>query len=323
MQDLNNLAISMRPKTYDEICGNNIVKRTLQRYSSDKSYPHAMLFSGAVGCGKTTLARIIAADLGCPESAIYERDTADYRGIDDIRDIITLVHQVSIEPVRVFILDECHKLTEPAQNALLKLLEEAPKDIYLILCTSEPTKLITAVLSRLTKFQVNPLSPLDARALAFDVVMQLDHDFDDVTLDKICEASKYRPRDIIKNTETLVKTYKSVPEYDIEEGIRQFGMLEGGEDDLVIQLIRELYRHDTQYTNEIANLLKDIKAKGIEAELIRRQILAYGASIKRSNPNNIAVMMIAEQFFTSYWNQPFAVLEINVAQAFYFKNMKR
>jgi len=122
------LHIDYRPKTLKEMEGNRSTVDSLQAVLSRESdIPHAFLFSGSAGCGKTSLGRIVASELGCAPADFREIDTADFRGIDTIREI---KNQARLKPlagkVRVWLLDEFHKSTADAQNALLKILEEPP-----------------------------------------------------------------------------------------------------------------------------------------------------------------------------------------------------
>lgn len=111
-----------RPRTFDEVVGNKEAIRTLESFIKRdiSEVPHAFLFSGPSGCGKTTLARILAKKLGCSDANFVEIDSADFRGIDTIREIR---RQMRLAPVgggscRVWLIDECHKLTGDAQSAL-------------------------------------------------------------------------------------------------------------------------------------------------------------------------------------------------------------
>lgn len=136
--------------------------------------PHALLFSGSKGTGKTSAARVLAKAINCREKKghepcnqceicqsitkgaaldLIEIDAASNRGIDDIR---ILKERISLSPVlcqyKVYIIDEAHMLTKEAFNALLKTLEEPPKHAVFILCTTEPEKLPETIISRCIRF---------------------------------------------------------------------------------------------------------------------------------------------------------------------------
>src|SRR3954468_24708411 len=170
-----------RPRTFDEVVGQEHVVRTLQNAVAAGRIAHAYLFSGPRGTGKTSLAKILAKALNCvhgptptPDGTcerciaihearsldVIELDAASHRGIDDIREIR---ERVALHPVegryKVYILDEAHSLTADASNALLKTLEEPPEHVVFVLCTTEPAKLLPTIRSRCQRFRFNRPSP--------------------------------------------------------------------------------------------------------------------------------------------------------------------
>src|SRR3989344_7942318 len=116
-----------RPQTFDEVLGQEHIVKTLAGALRAGNLFHAYLFAGSRGTGKTSVARILAREIGCSPNDLYELYAASNRGIDDIRE---LRERVSILPLeskhKVYIIDEAHMLTKDAWNALLKTLEEPP-----------------------------------------------------------------------------------------------------------------------------------------------------------------------------------------------------
>lgn len=150
-----------RPSTWDEVLGQDHIVSVLKGAIAKGTIPHALLFSGSRGTGKTTLARIFAAALGTTEVDLYEMDAASNRGIDHIRDLREAVNTLPFESkYKVYIIDEVHMLTKEAFNALLKTLEEPPAHVIFILATTEEEKVLDTILSRLQVFRLRAPSRL-------------------------------------------------------------------------------------------------------------------------------------------------------------------
>jgi DNA polymerase-3 subunit gamma/tau len=162
------LARKWRPQTFTEVVGQSHVTLTLQNAIKANRVPHALVFSGLRGVGKTTVARILAKALNCekgPEPCnhcplcqditlgtsmdVYEMDGASNRGIDEIREIREKVKYLpSHGRYKIYIIDEVHMLTKEAFNALLKTLEEPPPHVIFIFATTELHKIPLTIISR-------------------------------------------------------------------------------------------------------------------------------------------------------------------------------
>ena len=148
------LAVKYRPKRLADFLGNTETVQALRALMEREEMPHTILFTGPSGTGKTTLARIVARRLQCSEHDLQELNTADFRGIDTIRDV---VRNMALCPMsgscRVWILDEVHQLSKDAQHALLKALEDTPKHVYFLLATTDPAKLLPTIRTRCVTFK--------------------------------------------------------------------------------------------------------------------------------------------------------------------------
>ncbi|MDD5431233.1 MAG: DNA polymerase III subunit gamma/tau [Candidatus Pacebacteria bacterium] len=176
-----------RPKTFEELLGQEHIVEVLKNAAAQNKFAHAYLFYGPKGSGKTTAARLIAKLANCENRQkdekfrakgepcnkcsacqqidsgqaldVIEIDAASNRGIDEIRD---LKEGVKISPTsfqyKIFIIDETHMLTREAFNALLKTLEEPPKQVILILATTEFEKVPATISSRTQRFHFQKIS---------------------------------------------------------------------------------------------------------------------------------------------------------------------
>lgn len=160
-----------RPADFADVYGQAAAVKMLQNmvkeYIATKGkggVPHAIMFVGDSGCGKTTLARIMAAKMRCHEADLEEVNASSARGIDEVREIVRRVGMSPMMgPCRIWIIDECHMMTTEAQNAILKVLEDTPKHVYFMLCTTNPTKLLKTVQNRCTQVKISKLTPEDVR----------------------------------------------------------------------------------------------------------------------------------------------------------------
>ena len=143
-----------RPQDFASVKDQDHIVSVLEGAIKKAEIPHALLFAGGRGTGKTTLARIFAREIGASDVDIYEIDAASNRGIDDIRELREAVQTVPYEsPYKVYIIDEVHMLTKEAFNALLKTLEEPPAHVVFVLATTEEEKLLDTIRSRCQVFR--------------------------------------------------------------------------------------------------------------------------------------------------------------------------
>lgn len=170
-----------RPKTFDDVSGQEHITTTLVNELKSGRINHAYLFTGSRGTGKTTCAKILAKAVNClsPENGnpcgkcenciaaedgsfqdIVEMDAASNRRIDDIRSVIDgAVFTPAKGKYKVYIIDEVHMLTQEAFNALLKTLEEPPSHVIFILATTEVHKLPATIISRCQRFDFQRINP--------------------------------------------------------------------------------------------------------------------------------------------------------------------
>lgn len=149
------LITKYRPRKFKDILGQRAVLQSLMEVLKARS-AHAFLLVGPSGTGKTTIARIIAKKLDCPERNITEINGSDHTGVDDMRAILEGLNYTVIgdNPNRGIILDECHFLSKSAFASLLKMVEEPPKNTYWFFCTTEPLKVPEAIKGRCVAYQL-------------------------------------------------------------------------------------------------------------------------------------------------------------------------
>ncbi|SYV97877.1 DNA-directed DNA polymerase, partial [Mycoplasmopsis edwardii] len=177
MSEYKTLYRKYRPRSFDQVVGQEHVIQTLKNILTNRKVGHAYLFSGPKGTGKTSIAKIFATVLSClhsnePTKAcdfclsnvesnldIIEMDAASNNGVDEIRLLKEKVEQAPINgKFKIYIIDEVHMLSKSAFNALLKTLEEPPKHSVFILATTDPQKIPLTILSRVQRYNFKRIS---------------------------------------------------------------------------------------------------------------------------------------------------------------------
>ena len=153
------LAIKYRPATWDDVTEQSSTKIILQQQLESGEVKNAYLFCGPAGCGKTTCARIFAHDINNGQGNPIELDAASNNGVDDVREIIQQAKTKSLDSeYKIFIIDECHALSNSAWQAMLKIIEEPPAKSIFIFCTTNPERIPKTILSRVQRYDFNRIS---------------------------------------------------------------------------------------------------------------------------------------------------------------------
>lgn len=277
------LHIDYRPKTLKEVEGNRSTVEALQAIlSREKDLPHAFLFHGASGCGKTTLGRIVANELGCAQADMREVDVADLRGIDTIRDIRQQARLKPMAgPVRVWLLDEVHRQTVDAMNALLKILEDTPPHVFFILCTTDPEKLLKTIRSRCMAFSVGPLSERQTTRLLQRIVKAEGVEgFPEEAYKQLHAASQGHPRRAVVELDRII----DLDPKSILKAIEQTSKDEA----LGIDLCRALLKREKWV--KVAAVLRGLQDQ--EEESLRRMVLGYMNAVLLKEDNQQAAHVI-------------------------------
>lgn len=277
------LYLKYRPSIIDELDITS-VRVSLTNIVNSGSIPHAFLFSGPRGTGKTSSARILAKAINCESSLksgepcnkcnqcvsitngsnidVIEMDAASNRGIDDIRALRDIV---KLAPARskskVYIVDEAHMLTTEASNALLKTLEEPPSHVYFILATTNPEKLIETIKSRttlvpFTKATSDEISRSLKRVVAGEKIKITDED-----LAKIAKISKGSFRDAVKALEQYVSDESFLSSellFDLEKFVK---LLESKDLKKVLDEISKAIKNGISSNNLVDQILNELRVE--------------------------------------------------------------
>lgn len=154
-----NLAAQYRPNNFNDVIGQDSTITILQNQLKTGDTKNAYLFVGPAGCGKTTTARILATELNGNNKGIIEIDGASNNGVENIRNLIDDARFKPIDTTyKIYVIDECHALSNSAWQSMLKILEEPPAYVVFILCTTDPQKIPATILSRCQRFDYKKVS---------------------------------------------------------------------------------------------------------------------------------------------------------------------
>jgi DNA polymerase-3 subunit gamma/tau len=194
-----------RPQAFADVRDQDHIVRVLEGAVAKRKIPHALLFCGSRGTGKTTTARLFARALGTTDLDLYEMDAASNRGIDDVRELREAVHTVPYESTyKVYIIDEVHMLTKEAFNALLKTLEEPPAHVVFILATTEEDKLPATIVSRCQVFHFRTPSRTVVAETVLDVARREGFSLTRDAADLIAMAAGGSFRDALGITQKVI-----------------------------------------------------------------------------------------------------------------------
>ena len=185
------LAIKYRPKTFDDVVEQSSTKIILKQQLESGEIKNAYLFVGSAGTGKTTCARIFANEVNRGQGNPIELDAASNNSVDDVREIINQAKTKSLDSeYKVFIIDECHSLSNAAWQAMLKIIEEPPAKSIFILCTTESQKIPKTILSRVQRFDFQRISQ-EGISIRLADIYDMEIGISTDKQNKICEALEY------------------------------------------------------------------------------------------------------------------------------------
>ena len=200
------LATKYRPRTFKEVVCQDNIKKVLTNQLDTGEVKQAYLFCGSAGTGKTTSARIFANEVNKGKGKPIEIDGASNNGVDNIRQIIDDCRMKSLDSkYKVYIIDEVHMLSIGAFNALLKVLEEPPKGVIFILCTTDPHKIPATILSRVQRFQFKRIPQNEVvNRLEYILVQEGILTYNVVAIEYIAKLADGGMRDAIMKLDTVL-----------------------------------------------------------------------------------------------------------------------
>ena len=290
------LAVKYRPKVFGDVTEQDSIKVILEQQLKTGEIKNSYLFVGGAGTGKTTCARILANEINKGQGNPIELDAASNNSVDDVREIIQQAKTKAIDAeYKIFIIDECHALSNSAWQAMLKLIEEPPAKSIFIFCTTDPQKIPKTILSRVQRYDFKMISQNGivmriANVLAHEQIPQLNDSLSAVKY--IAKLADGHMRDALTmldkclayskdlTMENVVKAL-GVADYEVMIAITD-GVLQDNAD-YIVKKIEEIYSSGIdlkQFIKQYLNFIVDVNKYMICGNLDYTQIPKIDSNTK-------------------------------------------
>ncbi|MGF2714965.1 ATP-binding protein [Bacillus cereus] len=286
-----NITRRYRPKTMDEYKGNEDLKKALFSWLANVNKPQAILLRGATGGGKTSMARIVAKEYLCEDRdeekgacgecynckmmedyietgstdglmGVHEINASKDSGISAINSVLEDAQYTSpTGEWKIYILDECHRISIPAQNSLLKLVEEPPENVLFMFCTTDPDKMLDTLLNRCNiKLEVKKPSEEQLTQILLDICVKEGVGYDRKGLSLIVDRSELVIRQALMDLENVIVQTESAEHRFVSK------IFDKHPNSLYFDFYRALLKHDT---HQFVSIIHKVKSKMTVQEFVK------------------------------------------------------
>ena len=318
---MNHIALyrKYRPKTFEEVIGQDHITKTLQNQIMNDQVGHAYLFTGSRGTGKTSVAKIFAKAVNCLNPVrgsacgecenckrleqendinIIEIDAASNNKVDDIRNIRDKVKFMPVgAKYKVYIVDEVHMLSDSAFNALLKTLEEPPSYVIFILATTEVHKLPQTILSRCVRFDFRLVSVDELSKHLAKVFDKESIKYDDESLKIIASAGEGSVRDTLSIADSIASYCQGVITKD-----KTLSVLGTTDHELIINFFDKIQEKDA---GQVLSLIDQIEKAGKNLAVFSKDLSKHARNllICKTCENANEILNLTDDIFEMYKEQ--------------------
>ena len=286
-----------RPKTLAQVVGQEAATLELAKRIEKNNVPHVVLLSGQSGTGKTTIARIIRRGIGCHKDDFIEINAANFRGIEVVRDIQNKcgMYGTGKTKRRMWLIDEVHQMTNAAQSAFLKTLEDTPKVSYFVMATTEAHKLLRTFRDRCLIVALKPIAPKAMLWLLNDIAAKEKFKLSEEVAEKIVNCADGSARRALVFLEKIIN-------FDTEDE-----QLEAIMPDEEVQAATNIAFALLNTRNKWGDMLKVLRAVDhdeAKLEKLRRMILTIMANTMMKGGKSVqraadVIEVFQYDFFTS------------------------
>lgn len=264
------LHVRLRPKRLEDVIGQGPVIKSLANVLKSDRRPHAYLFTGPSGTGKTTLGRIVAAAVGTLPMNILEIDAATHSGVDSMREVTGMARYAGFgaSTTRTIIVDEAHALSKATWESLLLSIEHPPKHVYWILCTTEDHKVPKTIRTRCHAYELKAVNADDIA----DYLIRIADENNIKTTEDICIAAARKAEGSVRQAIQYLSQIDGIT--DKQEAMSLMASVI--EDPQIIDLARRLV-DDKLTWKDVTKTLKG--NPDVSPETVRLTVLNYLAAV--------------------------------------------
>lgn len=308
-----------RPKTFDQVLGQEHITTTLKNQIINQNIGHAYIFSGTRGTGKTSTAKIFARAVNCTHSIdgnpcntceicsglldesimdVIEMDAASNNSVDDIRELREKVkYPPSKARYKVYIIDEVHMLSDSAFNALLKTLEEPPKHLIFILATTEVEKLPQTILSRCQRFDFKRVTTKDIVKNLNNICGEIGIEVEESALNLIARNSDGAMRDALSLLDQCISFGEGTLTY--EDALKTLGIVN---EDLLFNLVDNIEEKNLE---KALHIVDDIIQNGKDINQFIKDLIYHfrNLMIAKTSTNPLDIIDLEKETVGRYKEQ--------------------
>ena len=268
---MESLANKYRPHTFEEVVGQEYIIKILRRQVELNQFKNCYMFCGPSGCGKTTLARIFANEINCGDGFPIEIDAASNNGVDNVKQIVAEASERSVHSkYKIYIIDECHSLTQQAWQAFLKCIEEPPTYTIFMFATTDPQKVPDTIMNRCMRFNIQKIPSEQIVERLNKICEQEGFKNYETTTDLISKMCKNQCRDAISMLDK-VAAYGDEFDYEVSSNI-----LGGVSYDIYFQLINALIDGDQ---GSVFKIVDNLNRSGIDFKVFTDKFLEFNLDL--------------------------------------------